>query len=116
MPPESLEMEPLTEKLLRKSLDDSFSDTEPGSEEDDIMVHSGEHDGPSNEDRELLDEEDEREKLLIKKRGKVIIGNTRNGIKNIGGRHSRRKSRENYMENGTLNKVMGKRLKVRHRP
>jgi hypothetical protein len=116
MPPESLEMEPLTEKLLRKSMDDSFSDTDPGSEEDDIMVHSGDRDGPSMEDRELLDEEDEREKLLIKKRGKVIIGSSRNGIKKIGSRHSRRKSTENYMENGTLNKVMGKRLKVRHRP
>ena len=93
MVPESLEMEPLREKLLRRSLDDSFSDTDnENEEEDDIVVH-GSDNGPSNEDRQLLDEEDEREKLLTKKRNKIIIGSNR---------HARRKSVESYMEDGAL--------------
>ena len=105
MAPESLEMEPLREKLLRRSLDDSFSDTDIENEEDDIIVH-GTDSGPSNEDRQLLDEEDEREKLLTKKRNKILIGSNR---------HARRKSVESYMEDGTLaNKP--RRSKVRFVP
>jgi hypothetical protein len=38
MRPESLEMEPLREKLLRRSLDSTFSDAD-NSDEDDILVH-----------------------------------------------------------------------------
>jgi D-tyrosyl-tRNA(Tyr) deacylase len=86
---ESLEMEPLREKLLRQSLDGSFSDSE--NEDDDIIVHTAE-DGPSNEDRHLLDEDDEREKLLTKKRNKILIGS----------RHARKKSVESYMEDGNV--------------
>ena len=92
MAPESFEMEPLREKLLRRSLEDSFSDTDNENEEDDIIVH-GSDNGPSNEDRQLLDDEDEREKLLTRKRNKIFIG---------GNRHARQKSVESYMEDGTL--------------
>lgn len=93
MAPESLEMQPLREKLLRRSLDGSFSDTDSeNEEEDDIIVHEGDN-GPSNEDRQLLEEEDEREKLLTKKRNKILIGSNR---------HARKKSVESYMEDGTL--------------
>jgi hypothetical protein len=106
MAPESLEMEPLREKLLRRSMDDSFSDEDHSDEEDDILVHDS-HDGPSSEDRELLNEEDEREKLLTKKR-KVIIGD----------KHARRKSTESYMESGQLDTMVNKvkKIKVRHSP
>ena len=93
MAPESFEMEPLREKLLRRSLDDSFSDTDnENEEEEDIIVH-GSDNGPSNEDRQLLDEEDEREKLLTRKRNKILIGSNR---------YARQKSVESYMEDGTL--------------
>ena len=98
MAPESLEMQPLRGKLLRRSLDGSFSDTdsekeeEEEEEEDDIIVH-GSDNGPSNEDRQLLEEEEEREKLLTKKRNKILIGSNR---------HARKKSVESYMEDGTL--------------
>lgn len=93
MAPESLEMQPLREKLLRRSLDGSFSDTDSeNEEEDDIIVHEGDN-GPSNEDRQLLEEEDERAKLLTKKRNKILIGSNR---------HARQKSVESYMEDGTL--------------
>jgi hypothetical protein len=105
MPSESVELEPWKEKLLRRSLDDSFSEDDDASE-DDIMVH-GEHAGPSNEDRRLLDEEDEREKLLTKKRNKVLVG-SRNGTQ----KHGRKKSMESRMEDGTLD-PRG-RSKVRH--
>jgi hypothetical protein len=96
-------MEPLREKLLRRSLDSTFSDAD-NSDEDDILVH-GSDDTPSASDRTLLDEEDEREKLLTKKRNKVLIGSQK---------HGRRKSRESYMEDGTLEmNDKPKRLKVR---
>src|SRR5436190_21808304 len=88
MAPESLEMEPLKEKLLRRSLDDSFSDSDNENEEDDITVHDG-HDRPNDDDRRLLDEEDERERLLTKKRNKILIGSKG---------HTRQKSIESYME------------------
>jgi hypothetical protein len=91
MSPESLEMEPLTEKLLKRSLDGSFSDADE-NEDDDIVVHESD-DGPSNEDRKLLDEEDEREKLLSKKTGRFFWGRNK---------HSRQKSTESYMEDGVL--------------
>jgi hypothetical protein len=98
-----MEMEPLREKLLRRSLDSTFSDAD-NSDEDDILVH-GSDDTPSASDRTLLDEEDEREKLLTKKRNKVLIGSQK---------HGRRKSRESYMEDGTLEmNDKPKRLKVR---
>jgi len=103
MPPprsESFEMESLREKLLRRSMDNSFSDAEHSEDEDDILVHRSDE-GPSNEDRELLNEEDEREKLLTKKR-KVIIG-----------KHSRRKSTENYMETGQLDTIVNKVRKIK---
>src|SRR6202165_1500532 len=102
---ESLEMEPLREKLLRRSLDGSFSDSE--HEDDDIIVHHGDDDGPSNEDRQLLDEEDDREKLLTKKRNKILIGS----------RHGRKKSVESYMEDGNVSaRGKSRRSKVRHYP
>jgi hypothetical protein len=105
MAPESFEMEPLKEKLLRRSLDDSFSDTD--NEEDDIIVH-GSDSGPSNEDRQLLNEEDEREKLLTRKRNKVLIGSSR---------HARKQSVESQMEDGTLRtKSDGGRSKVNPDP
>jgi hypothetical protein len=102
---EEHELEPWKEKLLRKaSLDDSFSDaaTPHGSDDDDdendILVH-GSDDGPSSEDRELLNEEDEREKLLTRGRRnpKVLVG-----------KHARRKSIESLMEDGTLSRVAHK--------
>lgn len=96
MTPESFEMEPLREKLLRRSsIDDSFSDDtdNQNEDEDDILVH-GSDDEPNNEDRQLLDEEEERERLLTKKRNKILIGSHKG---------ARRKSIESYMENGTLN-------------
>ena len=101
MAPEELEMEPWKEKLLKRgSLDDSFSDAEPEHEnsedEDDILVHASD-DGPSNEDRELLNEDDEREKLLARRRNKVLIG-----------KHARHKSIESLMEDGTLSRVANK--------
>jgi|SRR5579871_2401042 len=102
MTPESLEMEPLREKLLKRSMDHSFSDAEQSEDEDDIIVHDGD-DGPSNEDRQLLNEEDEREKLLTKKR-KVIIGSNS---------HARRKSTESYMESGQLDAVVDKVRKIK---
>lgn len=102
---EEHELEPWKEKLLRKaSRDDSFSDaaTPHGSDDDDddILVH-GSDDGPSSEDRELLNEEDEREKLLTRGRRnpKVLVG-----------KHARRRSTESLMEDGTLSRVA---LKVR---
>ena len=98
MPPESLEMEPLREKLLRRSMDNSFSDVDNSDDEDDIVVHGSGDEVPSTEDRQLLNEEDEREKLLTKKR-KVIIGSNK---------HARRKSTESYMESGQLDSVLGK--------
>ena len=105
MSPESLEMEPLREKLLRRrSLDDSFSDTD--NEEEDIMVH-GSDSGPSTEDRQLLNEEDEREKLLTKKRNKILIGSNK---------HARKRSVESNMEDGTLNDQPLRRSKVRQNP
>jgi hypothetical protein len=91
---ESLEMEPLTEK--HRSIKDSFSEDEDS--EDDIIVHGADH-GPSTEDRQLLNEEEEREKLLTKRR-KVLIGSKRNGFR--GGNHARRKSMESEMEDGTF--------------
>lgn len=94
---ESLEMEPLTEKHMRRSLDDSFSDE---NEEDDIIVH-GSDDGPNNEDRQLLNEEDEREKLLTRKRGKVFIGSRK---------HARKRSIESRIEDGLLSR--DRKLKV----
>ena len=104
MSAESLEMEPLREKLLRRSLDSTFSDAD-NSDEDDILIH-GSDDTPSASDRTLLDEEDEREKLLTKKRNKVLIGSQK---------HARQKSRDSYMEDGTLETHdKPKRLKVRH--
>jgi hypothetical protein len=105
MAPESFEMEPLREKLLRRSLDDSFSDTD--NEDDDIIVH-GSDSGPSNEDRQLLNEEDEREKLLTRKRNKVLIGSSR---------HARKKSVESQMEDGTVRtESRGRRSKVNPDP
>ena len=109
MPAEELELEPWKEKLLRRAaLDDSFSNAatplgsdDDGDDEDDILVH-GSDEGPSSEDRELLNEEDEREKLL-----------TRGGRRNpkvLVGKHARRKSVESLMEDGTLSRVA---LKVR---
>jgi hypothetical protein len=89
-------MEPLTEKHRRHQMDNSFSDTD---DEEDIIVHSA-NDGPSTEDRHLLSEEDEREKLLTNKR-KILIG-----------RHARKKSVESYMEDGNL-ALRDLRLKVR---
>ena len=101
-------MEPLREKLLRRSMDNSFSDSENSDDEDDIVVHGSGDEGPSTEDRQLLNEEDEREKLLTKKR-KVIIGSNK---------HARRKSTESYMESGQLDSVLGKvrKPKVRQTP
>ena len=87
-------MEPLTEK--HRSIKDSFSEDEDS--EDDIIVHGADH-GPSTEDRQLLNEEEEREKLLTKRR-KVLIGSKRNGLR--GGNHERRKSMESEMEDGTF--------------
>lgn len=88
MASDSLEMETLTEKLLKRSLDGSFSDDE--TEENDIVVHDCD-DGPSTKDRQLLEEENELEELLTRKRNKVFIGN-----------RVRRKSVERYLEDGTL--------------
>jgi hypothetical protein len=114
MPPESVEMEPWKEKLLRRSLDDSFSDDdEDDASEDDILVH-GDHSGPSNEDRQLLDEEDERERLLTKKRNKVLIGSKKASKQT--NKHARKKSIESRMEDGILNNTPTKkagRSKVR---
>ena len=98
MPPESVELELWKEKLLRRSLDDSFSDNDDASE-DDILVQGG-HSGPSNEDRQLLEEEDEREKLLTKKRNKVVIGSKKTDKK--ASKHARQKSTESRMEDGIL--------------
>jgi len=112
MSPESLEMEPWKEKLLRRSLDDSFSDDDDASEED-ILVH-GDHSGPSNEDRQLLEEEDEREKLLTKKRNKVLIG-SKKAIKQAN-KHGRKKSVDSRMEDGILDEPTkpGRSKQVRH--
>jgi len=101
MRPESVEMEPWKEKLLRRSLDDSFSDEDDDdASEDDILVH-GDHSGPSNQDRRLLEEEDEREKLLTKKRNKVLIGSKKASKQTS--KHARKKSIESRMEDGILN-------------
>ena len=115
MRPESVEMEPWKEKLLRRSLDDSFSDDEDDDDasEDDILVH-GDHSGPSNQDRQLLEEEDEREKLLTRKRNKVLIGS--NKASKQTSKHARKKSIESRMEDGILNNTQLKkanRSKVR---
>jgi len=111
MSPESLEMEPWKEKLLRRSLDDSFSDDDDASE-DDILVH-GDHSGPSNEDRQLLEEEDEREKLLTKKRNKVVIGSKKANKQT--NKHARKKSVDSRMEDGILDTpTKPGRSKVRH--
>jgi hypothetical protein len=102
---EDLEMENLgdREKLLRRSLDGSFSDSD--NEEDDIIVHST-SDGPSNEDRQLLNEEEDREKLITKKR-KILIGS----------KHARKKSIESYMEDGNVSALdILRRSKVKHTP
>ena len=114
MSPESLEMEPWKEKLLRRSLDDSFSDNDGDDDasEDDILVH-GDHSGPSNEDRELLEEEDEREKLLTKKRNKVLIGSKK--ANKQANKYARKKSVDSRMEDGILDtSTTPARSKVRH--
>lgn len=105
MPPENSPIQSSTEEKTYQDVSPSASDEDSGLEDDSVDRHARTSDEVADYDRELLGEEDEREKLLAAENTRVFPGSLGKGRKHepsyrSGDQRSKRKARKSQYTRG----------------